>query len=76
MDEPQAKKPLNKTEIVATLSEATGLDKQQVAGLFGELAKLIGKNLADEYYANNFLPGGTQRSVPRESIRCATEPSE
>ncbi len=48
MDEPQAKKPMNKPEIVAALSEATGLDKQQVAGLFSELAKLIGKNLAED----------------------------
>ena len=35
MEENQAaasKKPMNKTEILTALSEATGLDKQQVAG--------------------------------------------
>jgi len=48
MDENQAKKPMNKTEVLAALSEATGLDKQQVAALFSELAKLIGKNLAED----------------------------
>ncbi len=47
MDEQQAKKPLNKTEVLLALAEATGLSKQQVAGLFGELAALIQKNLAD-----------------------------
>ena len=39
------KKPMTKTEIVASLSEATDLTKQQVAGLFSELANLIGRNL-------------------------------
>ena len=48
MDENQtAKKPMNKTEIVTALSEATGLTRQQVGGLFGELSKLIGKNLGN-----------------------------
>jgi nucleoid DNA-binding protein len=48
MDENQAatpKKPMNKTEIVTALCEATGLTKQQVEGLFDELAGLIKKNL-------------------------------
>ena len=48
MEEIQIKKPMNKTEIVAALCEATGLTKQQVAGLFDELAGLIKKNLAAE----------------------------
>jgi nucleoid DNA-binding protein len=47
MEGNQAKKPMSKTEVLATLAEATGLEKQQVASLFDELAKLIGKNLAD-----------------------------
>ena len=42
------KKPMNKTEILAALSEATGLTKQQVAGLFDELAGLIKKNLSED----------------------------
>ena len=48
MDENQAKKPMNKTEIMLALSEATGLTKQQIAGLFDELHKLIGKNLGKD----------------------------
>ena len=38
-----SKKPMTKTEIVASLSEATDLSKQQVTGLLEELAKLIGE---------------------------------
>jgi len=45
---PKPKKPMNKTEIVAALCEATGLTKQQVAAVFTELAGLIKKNLAAE----------------------------
>ena len=48
MDETQSKKPMNKTEIMMALSETTGLTKQQVAGLFDELATLIKKNLAED----------------------------
>lgn len=48
MEENRAKKPMNKTEILTTLAEATNLTKQQVAGVFEELAKLIKKNLADD----------------------------
>jgi nucleoid DNA-binding protein len=40
-----AKKPMNKTEIVTALCEATGLTKQQVSEVFDELAGLIKKNL-------------------------------
>jgi nucleoid DNA-binding protein len=42
------KKPMTKTEIVASLSEATDLTKQQVSGLFSELTNLIGRNLNEE----------------------------
>jgi nucleoid DNA-binding protein len=48
MGETQAKKTMNKTEVLTALAEATSLTKQQVAGLFEELAKLIGKNLGDD----------------------------
>jgi nucleoid DNA-binding protein len=51
MEEKQAatpKKPLNNTEIMAALCEATGLTKQQVAGLFDELSGLIKKNLDEQ----------------------------
>ena len=42
------KKPMNKTEIIAYFCEATGLTKQQVSGLFDELANLIEKNLDEQ----------------------------
>jgi nucleoid DNA-binding protein len=48
MAENQGKKPMNKTEILNALAEATGLTKQQVAGVFEQLAALIKKNLADD----------------------------
>ena len=41
MEEKQVRKPMNKTEILTALAEATALSKQQVAGVFEELAKLI-----------------------------------
>ena len=41
-------KPMTKTEIVASLSEATDLTKQQVAALFDGLAKLIEKSLNED----------------------------
>jgi nucleoid DNA-binding protein len=66
MDENQAKKPMNKTEIVAALSEATGLDKQQVAGLFSELATLIGTNLAEDGPGVFTIPDLLQIKVVRK----------
>ena len=50
MDEKEvapAQKPLNKTEILNAMSEATGLSKKEVAGFFDELAGLIKKNLSE-----------------------------
>ncbi|MFC1596702.1 HU family DNA-binding protein [Planctomycetota bacterium] len=41
-------KPMTKTEIVASLSEATDLPRRQVAGLFDALANLIEKNLHED----------------------------
>ena len=43
-----SQKPMNKTEVIAALCEATGLTKQQVIGLFDQLAGLIKKNLDEE----------------------------
>ena len=42
-----AKKPMSKTEILASLSEATDLAKQQIGGLLDELATLIGKKVLE-----------------------------
>ncbi len=67
MEEHQAaKKPMSKTEILAALSETTGLTKQQVAGLFDELAKLIGKNLGDAGPGTFAIPGLLQIKVARK----------
>jgi nucleoid DNA-binding protein len=67
MDENQtAKKPMNKTEIVTALSEATGLTKQQVGSLFGELSKLIGKNLGSDGPGTFAIPGLLQIKVARK----------
>jgi nucleoid DNA-binding protein len=61
-----ARKPINKTEIVAALCEATGLSKQQVGGLLDQLAALIGKNLGEEGPGVFTLPGLLQIKVVRK----------
>jgi nucleoid DNA-binding protein len=69
MDENQAtpiKKPMNKTEIVAHLTEATGLTKEQVSGLFDELAKLIDKNLDEQGPGVFAIPNLLQIKVVRK----------
>ena len=60
------KKPMNKTEILLALSEATGLTKQQVGSLFDELSKLIGKNLGNDGPGTFALPGLLQIKVARK----------
>ena len=47
-DRSRAKKPMTKTEMIAALADSTGLTKKQVASLFDELAKLIGKELGEQ----------------------------
>jgi nucleoid DNA-binding protein len=64
-----AKKTLNKTEIYMALAESTGLTKQQVAGLFEELGKLIGKNLADDGPGSIAIPGLLQIKVVRKPAK-------
>ncbi len=67
MEENQAtKKPLSKTEILAALSAATGLTKQQVGGLFDELTALMGKNLGPEGPGVFAVPGLLQVKVVRK----------
>jgi nucleoid DNA-binding protein len=41
----KAKKPMTKSEIAATLSERTGLNKAQIAGVFDSLSELVGHQL-------------------------------
>ncbi len=66
MEENRAKKPMNKTEILTTLAEATNLTKQQVASLFEELAKLIKKNLSDDGPGTFPIPDLLQIKVVRK----------
>jgi nucleoid DNA-binding protein len=61
-----AKKPMNKTEIVAALCEATGLTKQQVSELFDELAGLIRKDLAEQGPGVFTIPDLLQIKVVRK----------
>ena len=57
---------MNKTEILTALAEATGLAKLQVAGVFDELAKLIGKNLAEDGPGVIAIPDLLQIKVVRK----------
>jgi len=66
MEEKQAKKPKTKTEILMALAEATSLTKQQVAGVFDELAKLIKKNLGDDGPGVLMIPDLMQVKVVRK----------
>ena len=59
-------KPINKTEIMTALAEATGLTKQQVAGLFDELAVLIKKNLAEQGPGEFSIPSLMKIKVVRK----------
>ena len=65
-ENPAAKKPMNKTEIITALVEATGLTKQQVGSLFDELAKLIGKSLGNDGPGVFALAGLLQIKVVRK----------
>ena len=60
------KKSMTKTEIVASLSEATDLTKQQVTGLLDELAKLIEKNLNENGPGVLNIPGLMKIKVVRK----------
>ena len=50
-------KPMNKTAFMAALAEASGLTKQQVAGLLDDLAALIQQNLGDQGPGELSIPG-------------------
>ncbi len=69
MDTPGAgspPKPMTKTEIIASLCESTGLAKDQVAGLFDELAKLIERNLKETGPGTFTIPGLMKINVVRK----------
>ncbi|NUQ64460.1 MAG: HU family DNA-binding protein [Pirellulales bacterium] len=61
-----SKKPMSKTEIIASLSEASDLTKQQVSKLLDELANLIQKNLNAEGPGVFVVPGLMKISVVRK----------
>jgi nucleoid DNA-binding protein len=57
-DQPAAaKKPLTKSELLQSLSESTGLTKQQVTQFIDELAKLIEQSLSTDGAGTFTLPG-------------------
>lgn len=60
------KKPMNKTEVLAAMCEATGLTKQQVVGFFDALSGLIKKNLNEEGPGVFVLPELLQIKVVRK----------
>jgi len=60
------KKPMTKSEIMTSLSEAADLSKQQVAKLLGELSCLIEKNLSDEGPGVFSVPGLMKIKVVRK----------
>lgn len=68
METPDAapKKPLNKTEFLTAMAEATDLSKQQVAGFLDELAKLVQKNLSEDGPGVLTIPGLMKVGVTRK----------
>lgn len=69
MEEKEAattKKPMTKTEIMVSLSEATGLTRKQIAGFFDELAGLVGRNLNDQGPGAFTIPGLVKIKVVRK----------
>lgn len=65
-DAANAKKPMNKTQIVAHLAEATGLTKIQISAVFDELDSLIEKNLDEQGPGTFSIPGLLQIKVVRK----------
>ena len=61
-----AKKPMTKSEILTTLAENNGFTKKEVAGLFDELATLIGKNLGKRGPGVFTIPGLSKIRVVRK----------
>ena len=65
-DNDTLKKPMTKSEIMASLSEAADLSKQQVARLLDELSCLIAKNLNNEGPGAFTVPGLMKIKVVRK----------
>lgn len=61
-----AKKPMTKSEIMASLSESTDLSKKEIAGVVEALSKLIGKNLGKKGPGVFNVPGLMKIKVVRK----------
>lgn len=59
-------KPLTKTEVLASLAEATDLSKQQVAAVLDELTKLIQRSLQEGGPGVISIPGLMKVNVVRK----------
>ena len=66
-----SKKPMTKSEILTALAETNGFTKKEVAGLFDELASLIGKNLGSRGPGVFTIPGLSKIKVVRKPARKA-----
>ena len=61
-----SKKPMTKSEILTALAETNGFTKKEIAGLFDELASLIGKNLGKRGPGVFTIPGLSKIKVVRK----------
>ena len=61
-----ASKYMSKSEIFGSLSESTGLTKQQITGVFDNLAKLIETNVGHKGPGIFVLPGLAKIKVVRK----------
>ena len=61
-----AKKPMTKSEILTALAEAGELSKKEIAGVFEDLAALIGKNLGRRGAGVFTVPGLMKIKVVRK----------
>jgi nucleoid DNA-binding protein len=61
-----AKKPMTKSEILAALAESSELSKKEIAGIFEDLAALIGKNLGRRGAGMFTIPGLMKIKVVRK----------
>jgi nucleoid DNA-binding protein len=60
------KKPMTKSEITTSLSESSGFSKKEIAGIFDDLASLIGKNLGRRGVGVFAIPGLMKIKVVRK----------
>jgi nucleoid DNA-binding protein len=63
---PATEKAMSKSEILAALSESTGLTKAQVSSLFESLSNLVGKNIGAGGPGIFTLPGLLKIKVVRK----------